>query len=143
MNLIRRILGTSALLGATAASGFGLAELSASVVKHAANKVLGTAADAVQPLIVEAYGRVTAGIAQKQIEEKIENIFIPPEIREGLENIEQAVQKIEKERERLRDPNNVEFEKLQKIFSERETKQEKDPLKLEWHDFGRGRKVRK
>ena len=139
MNLIRRILGTSVLLGATAASGFGLAELSASVVKHTANKVLDTAADVVQPLVVEAYRKVAAGIAQNQLEKKIENIFIPPEIREELENIGQAVQRNEKERERLNDPD-AKFEELQKIFSGGKEKQEDDPLKLEWYDFGRGRK---
>ena len=126
MNRIQQILGTSVLFITTAGIALELAELSASVVKHAAKEMLGVVADVAQPLIVEAYGRVAAGIAQNQLEEKIENIFIPPEIRKSLENIDQAAEQSEEEKQ------NAQIEDLQRIFSKGE---KKDPFRMDSLDL--------
>ena len=144
MNKIQKILGYTALAiaggGAAVGGGVGLAELSARVVKNAANEIRDEVqkivADAAGPRLVEGYRRVITGIAREAYKEKFGDMLIPPELREDFKRLDQAIEKMEKERERLRDPN-VQIEELQKIFSKGENK--KDPFGIESLDLGRGR----
>ena len=144
MNPVKKTIGYTALVVGTLGGAWGtkqVADKTCEAITAVSTEVGKAVEDVAIKTMAEMYRETVMSAVKEAYENKLQDMLIPPEMREALKEFDQEVKKLEEERQKAREQNpNADIEELQKIFSKGE---KKDPFGMDSLDLDRGRNIKK